>query len=88
MGRLEEAARAAGTALYMMPADQEMRNNVEFYREEAGDRDWLQPREEAVKYVHRDNDEESLLTFIETQFTFNRKEERAKESLHLQVKVI
>ena len=77
---MEEAARAAGTAMYLMPGDQEMKNNVEFYREEAGDRDWLQPREEAIKYVHRDNDEESLLTFIETEFTFNKSKENEKVS--------
>ena len=58
----------------MLPTDQEMKDNVEFYREEAGDRDWFRPREEAVHYVHRDNDEEALLTFIETQFTFDGKE--------------
>ena len=71
---MKEATTAAATALYLKPDSEEMKANLEFYRglEEAR-QDWFKPRQEAVSYVHRDNDEEALLTFIETQFTFENR---------------
>ena len=76
---MEEAGRAAETAWYLLPNDEEMRKNVEFFRDtREGER--LAARQEAIDYVHRDNDEESLLTFIETEFTFNKSKENEKVS--------
>ena len=65
--------RAASTASYLMPGDEEMERNMEYYKTLGSevDSDWFSPRQEAVLYVHRDNDEEALLTFIEAEFTFN-----------------
>ena len=86
VGRLKEASEAAGTALYLQPDSEEMKVNLEFYRGlEDTHQDWFKPRQEAISYVQRDNDEEALLTFIETQFTFNnrnRKEARNQDEDH------
>ena len=79
MGRIKEAAEAAETALYLQPDKEEMKANLEFYRGlEDVHQDWFKPRQEAILYVHRDNDEEALLTFIETQFTFNDRNKKEK----------
>ena len=63
-----------------------MKANLEFYRGlENAHQDWFKPRQVAISYVHRDNDEEALLTFIETQFTFNNrntKEARYQDEDH------
>ena len=86
VGRLKEAAEAAGTGLYLQPDSEEMKVNLEFYRGlEDVHQDWFKPRQVAVSYVHRDNDEEALLTFIETQFTFdnrNKKERKNQDEDH------
>ena len=53
-GNLTEAARCAGTHLYLSPGDQEMITNVEYYKQEGGVEDTrFTPRQEAVDYVHR-----------------------------------
>ena len=78
---MTEAARCASTYLHLVPSSVEMKNNVDYYRiEEKVDEKWFQPRQEAVNYVHRDNDEESLLTFIENNFIFNKNSEQDKVS--------
>ena len=83
MGRIKEAAAAAETALYLQPDRAEMKANLEFYRGlEDVHQDWFKPRPEAISYVHRDNDEEALLTFIETQFTFNDRNKKEKNQDH------
>ena len=81
MGRIKEAAEAAETALYLQPASGEMKANLDFYRG-LGDvqQDWFKPRQEAISYVLRDNDEEALLTFIETQFTFDNRNKNEKKN--------
>ena len=81
MGKLKEAAEAAGTARYLQPDSGEMKANMEFYRGlEEAQQDWFQPKQEAISYVQRDNDEEALLTFIETQFTFNNRNRKETEN--------
>ena len=55
----------------MLPSSQQMKDNLEFYREQDIDEKWFRPRPEAVNYVLRDNDEEGLLTFIEKNFIFS-----------------
>ena len=73
MGNLTEAARCAGTYLYLVPDSAEMAANVRFYKQEGGvAEEAFTPRPAAVAYVHRDNDEEALLSFIETEFVFSR----------------
>ena len=73
MGNLTEAARCAGTYLYLVPDSAEMAANVRFYQQEGGvAAEAFTPRQAAVEYVHRDNDEEALLTFIESEFVFSR----------------
>ena len=80
---MTEAARCASTYLHLVPSSVEMKNNVDYYRiEEKVDEKWFQPRQEAVNYVHRDNDEESLLTFIENNFIFNKNSDQANISRH------
>ena len=85
---MTEAARCASTYLYMVPASLEMKNNVDYYKlEEKVDEKWFRPRSEAVNYVHRDNDEEALLTFIENKFIFKKNSEEVvfdKEKEHLE----
>ena len=49
-----------------------MKDNVEFYRDQDVDEKWFSVRPEAVNYVHRDNDEEALITFIEEKFIFSK----------------
>ena len=86
MGKIKEAAETAETALYLQPDSEEMKANLEFYQGLEGvQQDWFTPRPEAISYVHRDNDEEALLTFIETQFTFNngnKKERKNQDQDH------
>ena len=73
VGNLTEAARCAGTYLYLVPDSAEMAANVRFYQQEGGvAAEAFTPRQAAVEYVHRDNDEEALLTFIESEFVFSR----------------
>ena len=48
--------------------------NEVYYKEVEGVEDkWFLPREEAVAYVERDQDEEALLGFIENNYTFDEK---------------
>ena len=48
--------------------------NEVYYKEVEGVKDkWFIPREEAVAYVERDQDEEALLGFIENNYTFDEK---------------
>jgi len=72
VGNLTEAARCAWTHSYMVPGDKEMVTNVEYYKSRGLEDKWFTPRQEAVDYVLRDNDEEALLTFIEDQFVFDK----------------
>ena len=56
----------------MVPESREMKDNVQFYKDRDVDEIWFSPRPAAVNYVHRDNDEEALLTFIEEKFIFSK----------------
>ena len=82
VGKFEYAVRASSTASYLMPGDEEMERNMEYYKSlgTVVDSDWFSPRQEAVLYVNRDNDEEALLTFIETEFTFNNNKDTGEKN--------
>ena len=46
--------------------------NEVYYKEVEGVKEkWFIPREEAVAYVERDQDEEALLDFIENNYVFD-----------------
>ena len=48
--------------------------NEVYYKEVEGVKEkWFLPREEAVAYVERDQDEEALLDFIENNYIFDEK---------------
>ena len=53
VGNLTEAARCAGTHSYMMPGDEQMLTNVEYYKASGVGDQWFVPRPEAMEYVHR-----------------------------------
>ena len=46
--------------------------NEVYYKEVEGVKEkWFLPREEAVAYIERDQDEEALLDFIENNYVFD-----------------
>ena len=48
--------------------------NEVYYKEVEGVKEkWFIPREEAVAYIERDQDEEALLDFIENNYIFDEK---------------
>ena len=50
--------------------------NEVYYKEVEGVKEkWFLPREEAVAYVERDQDEEALLDFIENNYIFDKVED-------------
>ena len=50
--------------------------NEVYYKEVEGVKEkWFLPREEAVAYVERDQDEEALLDFIENNYIFDEVED-------------
>merc|ERR1712130_862498 len=76
VGSVEKAAQCTGTYLYLNPGQEDMEGNEVYYREVEGVNDkWFLPREEAVAYVERDQDEEALLNFIEKNYIFENEED-------------
>ena len=70
VGEIEKAAQCTGTYLYLNPGQEDMMGNEEYYKEVEGVKEkWFLPREEAVAYVERDQDEEALLNFIENNYS-------------------
>ena len=50
--------------------------NEVYYKEVEGIKEkWFLPREEAVAYVERDQDEEALLEFIENNYIFDKEDD-------------
>ena len=80
VGSVEKAAQCTGTYLYLNPDQEDMKGNEVYYREVEGVKEkWFLPREEAVNYVQRDQDEEALLEFIESNYIFDQDEEKDTE---------
>ena len=52
-----------------------MGNEVYYKEVEGVKEEWFLPREEAVTYVERDQDEEALLDFIENNYIFDEVED-------------
>jgi len=71
LGESKKAAQAASTFLLLMPNHEDMAANLAYYTQVDGVSGvWLSPREEAVKYLRREKDEDALLDFITTSFVF------------------
>ena len=76
VGEVEKAAQCTGTYLYLNPGQEDMVGNEVYYKEVEGVKEkWFLPREEAVAYVERDQDEEALLDFIENNYIFDKVED-------------
>ena len=73
---MELAAQCTGTYLYLHPGQEDMKGNAAYYKDTEGVKEkWFLPREEAVDYVERDQDEQALLDFIENNYIFDENEE-------------
>ena len=56
-----------------------MKGNALYYKEVGEVKEkWFQPRQEAVDYVERDEDEQALLDYIESNFIFDENKEEKK----------
>jgi len=76
VGKVELAAQCTGTYLYLHPDQEDMKGNAAYYKDTEGvNEKWFLPREEAVAYVERDQDEQALLDFIENNYIFDENEE-------------
>ena len=76
VGAIEKAAQCTGTYLYLNPGQEDMVGNEVYYKEVEGIKEkWFLPREEAVAYVERDQDEEALLEFIENNYIFDKEDD-------------
>jgi len=72
LGESKKAAQAASTFLLLLPDHEDMAANLEYYTQVDGVTGvWLSPREEVVRYLAREKDEEALLDFITKSFVFN-----------------
>ena len=76
VGKVEMAAQCTGTYLYLNPDQEDMKGNALYYKEVEGVKEkWFLPRQEAVTYVERDEDEQALLDFIENNYIFEEDKE-------------
>ena len=76
VGAVEKASQCTGTYLYLNPGQEDMVGNEVYYKEVEGVKEkWFLPRDEAVAYVQRDQDEEALLDFIENNYIFDKVED-------------
>ena len=58
--------------MYLNPDQEDMKGNAAYYKDTEGIKEkWFLPREEAVAYVERDQDEQALLDFIENNYIFD-----------------
>jgi len=79
VGKVDLAAQCAGTYLYLNPDHEDMKGNALYYKEVGEVKEkWFQPRQEAVDYVERDEDEQALLDYIESNFIFDENKEEKK----------
>merc|ERR1712130_476501 len=74
MGDIEKAAEAAASFLQILPDHQDMLGNLDYYQTVEGVRN-IKPREEAVEYMEREDDEHSLLDYITDNFVFSESED-------------
>jgi len=82
VGKFEMAAQCTGTYLYLNPDHEDMKGNALYYKEvEEVNEKWFRPRQEAVDYVERDDDEEALLDYIENNFVFDDNKEDTEISV-------
>ncbi|XP_049783374.1 prolyl 3-hydroxylase 1-like [Schistocerca cancellata] len=76
VGDMKKACEAVATYLLFSPADETMLQNKKYYLSlPKVEKEFFKPREEAVKYILRKEYEAKLLNFIETDFTFDKKDE-------------
>merc|ERR1719244_362334 len=78
MGEVGKAAEAAASFLHILPDHQDMLGNLDYYQTVEGVRN-IQPREEAVEYMEREEDEHSLLDYITDNFVFSESEDNEIE---------
>ncbi|XP_034231113.1 prolyl 3-hydroxylase 1-like [Thrips palmi] len=77
LGRLKDACEAAATYLMFLPADEMMLENIAYYKALPKFKtSMLQPRTEAVDYIHRQTYEDALLKFVADEFIFPDLEEK------------
>ncbi|XP_021914351.1 prolyl 3-hydroxylase 1-like isoform X2 [Zootermopsis nevadensis] len=71
IGNVKKACEAVASYLIFYPADETMLNNKQYYTKlPQVEKDFFAPREEAIRYVKRQEYEVKLLDFIETEFVF------------------
>eukprot|EP00092_Neocalanus_flemingeri_P020658 GFUD01022383.1.p1 GENE.GFUD01022383.1~~GFUD01022383.1.p1 ORF type:complete len:445 (-),score=107.02 GFUD01022383.1:61-1395(-) len=81
VGKIEMASQCTGTYLYLNPDHQDMQGNALYYKDVEGVKEkWFLPREEAVTYVERDEDEQALLDYIESNFVFTEEKEEEENN--------
>ncbi|XP_066996710.2 prolyl 3-hydroxylase 1 isoform X2 [Anabrus simplex] len=74
VGMLKKACEAVESYLLFYPADETMIKNKKFYLSQSEvKKTYFVPREEAVRYVQRQQYESKLLQFIETEFKSEQK---------------
>lgn len=83
--RMEMAAQAAATFLFLQPDHSDMKGNMEYYQTVIGVGDeWSEPRREAVEYMLREQDEQNLLDFISEKFVFPDEEDEEETVTELE----
>merc|ERR1712168_44711 len=73
---MRKAAEAAASFLLFEPEHEDMLRNMEYYitvldKEEA----MVEPREEAIEYLQREQDETNLLDYITDNFVFSNEDD-------------
>ena len=73
---LNKTASCIATHQMLVPGDEEMENNKQYFVEvEALSLDLFTERKEAVEYFNRDRYEKYLLDFIKKQFVFDEEDQ-------------
>ena len=80
----KNATQCVSSYLLSNPKDQNMINNKEYYINELGMQDSeFMPRSEALSYYRQIRNEQKLLDFINTNFTFDKKVKCKSESCQI-----
>ncbi|KAK8744335.1 hypothetical protein OTU49_000752, partial [Cherax quadricarinatus] len=75
-GDTKAACEAVASALFINPVDEvQLRNKQFFIRDEGASEDYFVPRKDVVAFIEREDFEERLMEFIETNFLFLKDDE-------------
>ncbi|XP_059469001.1 prolyl 3-hydroxylase 1-like [Neocloeon triangulifer] len=73
VGKLKEACEAAMSYLLFYPADEEMLENLKYYKSlPKARKEYFHPRQEAFEYIQRFQYEQKILNFISTEYNYKQ----------------